>query len=196
MFFIGVVTMATFELTDTPILNSNAQILILPVNTSGTLLDPVLSRTKTLYLDNYQRYHRACRDGSLLVGSCLLHKRQREHLGLSVSHNGNQPDYIANLVISDHPYHPTRTRWLSAALLDLQQQLVPLIRYQGIRKVALLARPLLFDNTSNTREDKEGNPENILPLDWQTTTFPLIKQYLQGLPKLRIAVHVPKGIEN
>ena len=196
MFFIGVVTMATFELTDTPILNSNAQILILPVNTSGTLLDPVLSRTKTLYLDNYQRYHRACRDGSLLVGSCLLHKRQREHLGLSVSHNGNQPDYIANLVISDHPYHPTRTRWLSAALLDLQQQLVPLIRYQGIRKVAILARPLLFDNTSNTREDKEGNPENILPLDWQTTTFPLIKQYLQDLPKLRIAVHVPKGIEN
>lgn len=196
MFFIGVVTMAMFELTDTPILNSNAQILILPVNTSGTLLDPVLSRTKTLYLDNYQRYHRACRDGSLLVGSCLLHKRQREHLGLSVSHNGNQPDYIANLVISDHPYHPTRTRWLSAALLDLQQQLVPLIRYQGIRKVALLARPLLFDNTSNTREDKEGNPENILPLDWQTTTFPLIKQYMQDLPKLRIAVHVPKDIEN
>lgn len=188
--------MAMFELTDTPILNSNAQILILPVNTSGNLLDPVLSRTKTLYLDNYQRYHRACRDGSLLVGSCLLHKRQREHLGLSVSHNGNQPDYIANLVISDHPYHPTRTRWLSAALLDLQQQLVPLIRYQGIRKVALLARPLLFDNTSNTREDKEGNPENILPLDWQTTTFPLIKQYLQDLPKLRIAVHVPKDIEN
>lgn len=196
MSFIGVVTMAMFELTDTPILNSNAQILILPVNTSGNLLDPVLSRTKTLYLDNYQRYHRACRDGSLLVGSCLLHKRQREHLGLSVSHNGNQPDYIANLVISDHPYHPTRTRWLSAALLDLQQQLVPLIRYQGIRKVALLARPLLFDNTSNTREDKEGNPENILPLDWQTTTFPLIKQYLQDLPKLRIAVHVPKDIEN
>ena len=196
MSFIGVVTMAMFELTDTPILNSNAQILILPVNTSGNLLDPVVSRTKTLYLDNYQRYHRACRDGSLLVSSCLLHKRQREHLGLSVSHNGNQPDYIANLVISDHPYHPTRTRWLSAALLDLQQQLVPLIRYQGIRKVALLARPLLFDNTSNTREDKEGNPENILPLDWQTTTFPLIKQYLQDLPKLRIAVHVPKDIEN
>ena len=188
--------MATFELTDAPILNSNAQILILPVNTSGTLLDPVLSRTKTLYLDNYQRYHRACRDGSLLVGSCLLHKRQREHFGLSVSHNGNQPDYIANLVISDHPYHPTRTRWLSAALLDLQQQLVPLICYQGIRKVALLARPLLFDNASNTHEDNEENAASILPLDWQTTTFPLIKQHLQDLPKLRIAVHVPKDIEH
>lgn len=145
--------MATIQLTHTPILNSKAQVLILPVNNAGTLLDPVLTRCKTLYPDNYQRYHRACRDGSLMVGSCLLHKRQREQVGLGASHNGNQPSYIANLVVSDHPYHPARSRWLNAALLDLQQQLLPLIRYQGVRKVALLARPLLFDNptASNSR---------------------------------------------
>ena len=113
--------MATIEQTDTPILNSNAQVLILPVNSAGILLDPVLTRCKTLYPDNYQRYHRACRDGSLMVGSCLLHKRQRELAGLSAAHNGNQPNYIANLVISDHPYHSARTRWLTAALIDLQQ---------------------------------------------------------------------------
>ena len=188
--------MAILQLTHAPILNSSAQLLILPVNSAGVLLDPILTRTKRLYPDNYQRYYRACRNGSLEIGSCLLHKRSREQAGLGVSSNSSQPSYIANLVISDHPYHPARLRWLTAALIDLQQQLIPLIRYQGIRKVAILARPLLFDNTSNTREDKEGNPENILPLDWQTTTFPLIKQYLQGLPKLRIAVHVPKGIEN
>lgn len=61
--------MATLELTHTPILTSSAQLLVLPVNSSGIFLDPVLSRTKTLYVDNYQRYHRACRDGSLVVGS-------------------------------------------------------------------------------------------------------------------------------
>ena len=53
--------MATIEQTHTPILNSNAQVLILPVNSAGVLLDPVLTRCKTLYPDNYQRYHRACR---------------------------------------------------------------------------------------------------------------------------------------
>ncbi|MFP3570177.1 hypothetical protein, partial [Paraburkholderia sp. SIMBA_030] len=88
-------------------------------------------------------YHRACRDGSLNVGSCLLNKRTREQVGLGISSNGNQPNYIANLVISNHPYHPARTRWLTAALIDLQQQIIPLIRYQGIRRVALLARPLI-----------------------------------------------------
>ena len=188
--------MAILQLTHAPILNSSAQLLILPVNSAGVLLDPILTRTKRLYPDNYQRYYRACRDSSLQVGSCLLHKRSREQAGLGVSSNGNQPSYIANLVISDHPYHPARLRWLTTALVDLQQQLIPLIRYQGVRRIALLARPLIFDNDSNNPEDAEENLSSILPLDWQAVTLPLIKQHLQDLPKLRIAVHVPKNIEN
>lgn len=70
--------MATLQLTHAPILNSSAQLLILPVNSPGLLLDPILTRVKTIYPDHYQRYYRACRacrDGSLVVGSCLLHKR-------------------------------------------------------------------------------------------------------------------------
>ncbi|AAZ17949.1 hypothetical protein Psyc_0075 [Psychrobacter arcticus 273-4] len=45
------------------ILNSSAQLLIVPVNSAALLLDPILTRAKTLYPDNYQRYYRACRDG-------------------------------------------------------------------------------------------------------------------------------------
>ena len=182
--------MATMQLTHAPILNSSAQVLILPVNNAGILLDPVLMRIKTLYPDNYQRYYRACRDGSLETGSCLIHKRSREHPGLGVSSNGNQPSYIANLVISDHAYHPARSRWLTAALTDLSEQLVPLIRYQGIRKIALLARPLAFDNSkSNT-----SNTPSLIPLDWDTDTLPLLNQYLEDLPKVRIDIHLPKSI--
>ncbi len=190
--------MAILSLTHAPILSSNAQVLILPVNSAGVLLDPVLGRCKTLFPDNYQRYYRACRDSTLHAGSCLLHKRQRELTGLGVAHNGHQPNYIANLVISDHPYHPTRTRWLNEALVDLQQQLIPLIRYQGIRRAALLARPLLSDTISN--KEASASTSNInsidnasaLPLDWQTVVLPLITQHLQGLSKLRIDVHMPK----
>ncbi|MDN3398563.1 hypothetical protein QL919_07475 [Psychrobacter sp. APC 3426] len=65
--------MANIQLTHAPILNSSAQLLILPVNSAGILLDPILTRTKTLFPDNYQRYHRACRDGSLcLVAVCYI----------------------------------------------------------------------------------------------------------------------------
>ena len=182
--------MAILQLTHASILNSNAQVLILPVNTAGILLDPVLMRSKTLYPDNYQRYYRACRDGSLMVGTCLLHKRVRERAGLSVSHNGNQPSYIANLVISDHPYHPTRSRWLSAALLDLQQQLMTLIRYQGVRKIALLTRPLISINPQNDASQRIST----IPLDWYADTLPLLSQHLQDLPKVRIELHIPKSM--
>ncbi|MGM8871209.1 hypothetical protein ACS8E3_05915 [Psychrobacter sp. 2Y5] len=189
--------MATIEQTHTPILNGNAQVLILPVNSAGILLDPILTRCKTLYPDNYQRYHRACRDGSLMVGSCLLHKRQRELAGLSASHNSNQPSYIVNLVISNHPYHPARTRWLTSALIDLQQQLRPLIRYQGVRKAALLARPFFSHNSANMNENNSASlstEKTLIPLDWHSVVLPLITQHLEPLPKLRIAVHVPKSV--
>ena len=191
--------MAGLQLTHAPILNSSAQLLILPVNNAGILLDPILTRSKNLYPDNYQRYYRACRDGSLLVGSCLMHKRSREQAGLGVSSNGNQPSYIANLVISDHAYHPTRARWLTAALVDLQQQLIPLVRYQGIRRVALLARPLISSHSQN-RSAQNNDIDNAelaksIALDWHTDILPLLTHHLQDLPKLRIDIHLPKEIK-
>ena len=188
--------MATLQLTHAPILSSSAQLLILPVNSAGMLLDPILTRAKTLYPDNYQCYYRACRDGSLMVGSCLLHKRSREQAGLGVSSNGNQPIYIANLVISDHPYHPVRGSWLTAALADLQQQLIPLIRYQGIRHIALVARPLIHNHSRNEADASinDAHIANPLPLDWHIDILPLLMQHLQDLPKVRIDIHLPKAM--
>ena len=190
--------MAHLQLTHAPILNSSAQLLILPVNNAGILLDPILTRSKNLYPDNYQRYYRACRDGSLMVGSCLVHKRSREQAGLGVSSNGNQPSYIANLVISDHPYHPSRSRWLTTALVDLQQQLIPLIRYQGIRRVALLARPLISSH-SQKRSAQNNAIDNAelaksIALDWYSDILPLVAHHLEDLPNLRIDIHLPKDI--
>jgi len=185
--------MTTLRLTHAPILNSSAQVLILPVNNAGIFLDPILMRTKSLYPDNYQRYYRACRDSSLKAGSCLLHKRLRETAGLGISSNDNQPSYIANLVISDHPYHPVRSQWLITALIDLRQQLMPLIRYKGIRRIALLARPLLSTHSRHNTTNESPTP-NLTSLDWDTVTLPLITQHLQDVPKARIDIHLPKNL--
>jgi hypothetical protein len=35
---------------------------------------------------------------------------------------------------------------------------------------------------------------NLLPLDWQADTLPLLNQHLQALPKLHIDIHLPKDI--
>lgn len=182
--------MSQVQLTHDPILISNAQVLVLPVNSAGLLLDSVLVKSQSLYPDNYKRYRRACRNGELKAGSCLLYKRKLESSGLSASSNGNQPRFIANLVVSDHPYHPPRSEWLTDAMTELQQQLLPLIRYDGIRKLALLTRPLIFTNEAPF----ENNSAPRLPLDWQDTTLPLLKEELSKLPKLQSVLHLPKSI--
>lgn len=190
--------MASLQLTHAPILNSSAQLLVLPVNNAGILLDPILTRSKNLYPDNYQHYFRACREGSLMVGSCLMHKRAREQAGLGVSSNGSQPSYIANIAVSDHPYHSPRVSWLSAALVDLQQQLIPLIRYQGIRRVALLARPLITSHAQNPSAQNntinDAELEKSIALDWSSDILPLVAHHLEDLPNLRIDIHLPKDI--
>lgn len=134
------------------------------------------------------------------VGSCLLHKRALEQAGLNISSNGNQPSYIANLVVSNHPYHPTRSQWLIAALNDLSEQLIPLIRYQGIRRIALLARPLIHNHLRNETANL-SNAANLanagsLALDWHADILPLLlQQHLQDLPKVQIDIHLPKDFD-
>ena len=188
--------MALIQLTHEPILNSNAQVLILPINSAGILIDRVLMHCKTLYPDNYHHYRRACHDGTLTVGSCLLHKRTLERAGLAASPNGNQPLYIANLVVSDHPHHPPRQLWLQNAIIDLHRQLIALIRYRGIRRIALLTRPLIFNSeptSIDTMSDTDDSTNIRSPLDWQSVTLPLLQAQLQTLPNVTINLHVPQN---
>ncbi|WP_230658704.1 hypothetical protein [Psychrobacter sp. I-STPA10] len=198
--------MANMHLIHAPLLQNPAPLLVLPLNSAGIILDPILARCKTLYSDNYLNYRRACIDKSLTVGDCLLYQRQQTTLGLNASSNHNQPRHIANLIVTDHPYHPIRKLWLSQALEALHTQLYPLIRYEGLRHIAIFARPLLYTDYDNSIEATDGNTATPLTsatsaelsvpvLDWHDDIYPLIQDRLKDLPKLRISVHVPRDIE-
>ena len=194
--------MANIQLIHAPLLQNPAPLLVLPLNSAGVILDPVLARCKTLYADNYLTYREACIDKTLNVGDCLLYQRQSTTLGLSASSNHNQPRYIANLIVTDHPYHPIRTRWLKHALEALHAQLYPLIRYEGLRHIAIFARPFLYANydeataaTDDTSTTSASADLSVSVLDWHDDIYPLIQDILQDLPKLRISVHVPRDIE-
>ena len=186
--------MARISLTHEPILRSQAGLLILPVSDDGSVLDPVLARCKTLYPDNYLAYRRACIDGGFKVGQCLVTKRQLEQSGLGANSTNNQPIYIANLATTDHPYHPIRKRWLVETLQSLQPELIRLIRYDGLRRIALLARPLIYAEYGQDT-DNAAAQMRVPILDWQTDILPMLTEAWQDLPKVRIDMHVPKGIE-
>ena len=198
--------MANIHLIHAPFLQNPAPLLVLPLNSAGIILDPVLARCKILYAENHLTYRRACIDKSLTVGDCLLYQRQQTTLGLNASSNHNQPRHIANLIVTDHPYHPIRKLWLKQALGALHTQVYPLIRYEGLRHIAIFARPLLYANYDETTVPTDDNTATSLTspssaklsvpvLDWHDDIYPLIQDMLQDLPKLRVSVHLPRDIE-
>lgn len=183
--------MAIIEQTDQPILQSQAQLLVLPVNSEGSLLHPILARCKTLFPDNYQAYYRQCLDGTLTVGDCLLIKRQKEHFGLSSTSNRNQPTYIANLIVTDSAHHPTHKAWLIKSLQNLYQATYQLIRYQGLRRIAILTHPLTLNNHYQDTQTLTPVTSSKI-LNWHDDILPIITQILSSLPSVRIDCHLPK----
>lgn len=193
-----------------PFLQSRAQVFVLPVNSTGNLLDRVSNRCQGLYPDNHHVYRQACQRGELPAGSLLMHKRQREHSGLGVASNQNNPDYIANVVVSDHPYHPMRRLWLETALQTLAEAIIRPMRYEGIRHLAIHCRPLIYEDYHADKQDSgdinmgefanqrfvnQRSAELSVPvLQWQEDIKPIIVRVLSPLPKLRVDLHLPKHL--
>ena len=78
-----------------------------------------------------------------------------------------------------------------------------MIRYQGIRRVALLARPFITSHAQNDSAQNGSAQNNAIndtelaksiALDWHSDILPLLTHHLEDLPKLRIDIHLPKDI--
>lgn len=171
--------MAQIEERTEPFLQSRAQVFVLPVNSTGNLLDRVSNRCKSLYPDNHHAYRQACQRGELPAGSLLMHKRQREHSGLAVASNQNNPDYIANLLVSDHPYHPMRRLWLETSLQALAEALMRPIRYEGIRHIAMHCQPLIYTDHHDTDHHAHKKGKNSISLAPELVVSELANKQLQ-----------------
>lgn len=181
--------MATFLATHDPFLQSTAQLLVLPMSADGTILNPVLARTKSLYPSNYDCYRKAAIDGTLVLGEVLLHKCEKHIIGLG-SPNNHTADYIANLISTNHAHHASELSTLTTAFNHLNGQLFELVRYKGLRQIAIFATPLFIAPT--------GNPEFVKPASHRPISPAQFWQLLQkqlDLPRVRIMVHFGKEIE-
>lgn len=199
--------MATIRYTSGRLMQSSCQLLVLPLSSADTnsLQDAVISRCMRLYPNNYQTYSRECMEGNLQVGSCLLVKRQREKAGLSASTNADRLQYIANLLVYDAPNHPIRRKWLLDALYDLSTQVHPLIQHQGLKSIAVYARPLIYPTHAQNDSDFARRQASIpVPsadlhapiMDWENDIRPLMESILTKIPKVKIDIHVPSHVPN
>ena len=131
----------TITATHAPFLQTAAQLIILPMNVDGTVGYGVLARIKSMYPAHYEAYRTACRDG-IVPGEVLLTKIPKERFGLGIASN-QSPNYIASLIVTHHAHDHIVASTFKLCLDKLKPQLFELMRYQGLRRAALYASPLI-----------------------------------------------------
>ncbi len=150
------------------------QALILPVTTSGIHKHRLLLRLQGLYPEQYQYYKQACEKAEFATGDVLPYQTQRDLAGLGVGGALSKPKFIVNIGVTDYSEHPIHLSYIKQAFLQLSPILLRWGRYEGIRRVAILAPD-----------------ELIVPADkdFDTAILPLIQQYLNPVNTMSMMVY-------
>lgn len=159
------------------------------MSSDGTVLNPVLARTKSLYPSNYEAYREQALDRALKLGDVLLHKTEKHITGLSAPNNF-MADYIANIITTNHAHHASELSILTIAFKTLNPMLFELMRYKGLRHVAMFATPLFLPPTGNPDFVQPSIHRPISPMHfWQIVTE------LLDVPRIQVTVHFGREID-
>lgn len=167
-----------------PFLQSRAQMLIMPVSTDGNIAHPVIARCKGLYADNYEHYQKKAIGGELSLGDALVFRISKQTTGLGVQTGG--AEYVGSLVVQKFPEQPISVRMLTRSLTALKPHIYELMRYKGLRRVAILGSALLVkDNTQESSAVEWLTAEHIMNV---------CQDVLGDVPKLTVEVHFGRDI--
>ncbi|WP_066805326.1 hypothetical protein [Moraxella oblonga] len=169
--------------THEPFLQSKAQLLVLPMSADGNIFHPVVARCKSQFYDNYDYYHKKATAGELNLGDVWIHTLTKQLTGLGVQ--TDRVEYIANIIAQKSPKHCISVRMFERCLINLKPQIYDLMRYKGLRRMAILGSALLVN-------DESPNPNS--QITWLTPQDILQSCHtvLGDVPKLTIEVHFGK----
>lgn len=134
--------MARIFASHTPFLQNSAQLLVLPVSSDGIAKNSTLIKTMGLYPSNFDAYKSLAETGEAVLGDVLLHTVQKQVTGLGIATN-KSADYIANLITTHHAHHDTQKSTVITAFKQLNPKLFELMRYRGLKTVAIFATPMM-----------------------------------------------------
>lgn len=176
--------------THEPFLQSKAQLLVLPMSADGNIFHPVVARCKSQFFDNYDDYHKKAVAGELNLGDVWIHTLTKQLTGLGVQ--TDKAEYIANIITQKSPKHPISVRMFERCLVSLKPQIYDLMRYKGLRRVAILGSALLVNDENSTAHNQNPNSQ----ITWLSPQDILQSCYrvLGDVPKLTIEVHFSKDI--
>lgn len=160
----------------TSIVHSRASVLILGLSSDGTVLSPAVAKLMGLYPSFYHHYRELAHKGELMLGDIIAHPVQKQTTGLSVGTNTGAT-YIIGAIVHAHPTQSTKPQAWQNALTAIDNELYNLMRYQGIRHIALLAP-----------KDHEPSLQEASHTFWQS---------VQSLstPRVFVDVHFDKAVD-
>lgn len=149
------------------------QVLIMPVPVSGIFRHRTLLHFQQMYPEHYSVYKQACEHSQLPLGDILLYETQQDLAGLGVSRALSKPKFIIDMAITEFSENLPHLRYIETCLQKIKPLLFNWGRFDGIRRVAIVA-----------------SDELLLPKD---TTFddilPLLEKYLQPISTLNVMVY-------
>lgn len=150
------------------------QALIMPVPVSGIFRHRSLLRFQALYPEHYTIYRQACERSELALGDILQYQTQRDLAGMGVGGALSKPKFIVDIAITEFAENPPHLSAIKNAFQALNSMLFDWGRYQGIRRVALLASDDLL------------LPEGLV---FEEAILTLIEQYLQPISSLNLVIY-------
>lgn len=158
------------------ILHSRASVLILGLSSEGTVLSPTVERLMGLYPCFYRHYKEQAQTGELKLGDIIAHTVQKQATGLSVGTNAGAT-HLIGAIVQAHPTQSTKALAWQTALKAIDGELYQLMRYKGIRHIALLAP-----------KDNEPSLQESSCAFWQ-------KLQRLNTPRVRLDVHFDKMVD-
>ncbi|ELA09615.1 hypothetical protein MOMA_04395 [Moraxella macacae 0408225] len=155
------------------LLHDRYQALILPIPVSGVFRHRLLLRVQTLYPKFYQTYRQACERGELALGQNLIYELQ-DVFGMGVAGAISRPKFITAMAIREFAETAVHLNFIKSCLQQFEPILQNWGRYDGYRRVAILADDALI------------LPNNC---DFDNTILPLFEQYLQPISSLNTVIY-------
>lgn len=139
------------------------QALILPVPVSGIFRHRTLLRLQSLYPEFYTLYKQACERSELALGTIWVYETQRDLAGLGVGSALSKPKFLVAMAVTEFSENPPHLSYLKSCLQQLEPILLRWGRYEGIRRVAVLAADELI-MPSISKDNDEAFEKDILPV--------------------------------
>lgn len=150
------------------------QALIMPVPISGIFRHRSLLRFQSVYPEHYAIYKQLCEHGQLLLGENFVYESQRDLAGMGVGGSLSKPKFLVDMAITEFAENQPHLNHIEQCLQKLKHTLFQWGRYDGIRRVAMLA-----------------SDDLILPNNCQfdDSILPLLEKYLQPVSSLNVMIY-------